>query len=151
TLARSLRARAGRWRRKWFDSDGLIHPDGELRAALERRGLQACGYSPTALEKFAACPYQFLLHSIYHLQPRQTPDGIERLDPLTRGSLLHAVLFRLHTGLRRAGLLPIGEGDLDTVRRLAYEALDATVLEYREALAPALDRVWDAEVEDLRA
>ena len=42
-------------------------------------------YSLSALQRFSSCPYQFLLATIYRLEPRDEPEPLVRLDPLTRG------------------------------------------------------------------
>ncbi len=59
--------------------------------ALAAQRLTARPYSLTALQRFAACPYQFQLAAIYQLAPLDEPAPLQRLDPLTRGSLFHEI------------------------------------------------------------
>ena len=149
-LARSLRARARRWRRPWSKADGLIDAPPEVIQLLQSHRLTARVYSPTALQTFAACPYRFLLYGIHKLRPRDEAEAIERMDPLTRGSLFHAVQAQLLRELQDSGLLPLPRGDLTSVLDLADRVLTRVAGQYEEELAPAIPRIWRNEVEDLR-
>ncbi len=149
-LARALRTRYKRWRERFSDADGVIDPDAATRAAMARYRLDQRPYSPTALERFAACPYRFLLHAVHGLKPRQAPVRLEQLDPLTRGSLFHEVQHELFRALADRALVPVDEGNLYAALALLDEVLDRVAEHYREDLAPAIDRVWTSEIEELR-
>ena len=89
-LRRSLLTRWARWKPgAWSRFDGVYRPEGGARAALDAHRLTARPYSVTALQRFAACPYQFLLAAVHRLQPREEIGPLERLDPLTRGRMFH--------------------------------------------------------------
>ena len=92
-LQRSLTSRWVRWHRKqWDTADGLVRSVPETTApALARHRLGARPYSLTALQRFAACPYQFMLAAIYRLAPLEAPAPLQKLDPLTRGDLFHRI------------------------------------------------------------
>lgn len=149
-LARALRARAGRWRKRWFPADGLVDPDPEALAALAAHTFGARAYAPTTLESYAACPYRFFLQAIQRLKPRDDIEALETIDPLTRGAFIHDVQFRLLTKLRDESRLPLRQQDLE----LAYDHLDETVRSvaetYRERLAPAIPRVWEDGIDAIR-
>jgi RecB family exonuclease len=147
-LGRSLRSRAGRWRRRWMEADGVVAagPDDKTIAALLPHRTTARPYSATALQQFAACPYRFVLYSIHRLRPREDAVAIERIDALTRGSLFHEAQFRLLSELRTRGLLPIATD----ITPLADEVLDDIAETYREELAPAIPTVWESQIEDIR-
>ncbi len=150
-LARSLRARYKRWRPAWSDDDGiLVRSDAEARRILHKHRLRNRSYSATALEKFAACPYRFFLHSIQRLRPREEALAPERMDPLTRGSLFHEVQSRLFRRLREEDLLPMNTGRLEPILSRADQILDQAAESFRERMAPILPSVWESEVEDLR-
>jgi len=150
-LARSLRARWSRWESKnWRESDGLISNDARVLQAMARHRLAARAWSPSALQKFAVCPYQFALHGIYGLRPRENPEAIEQMDPLTRGALFHAVQFRLLGELKAAEMLPVNAGRLAESLGIADRVLNQVAAEFADKLAPAIDRVWKTEIEDLR-
>jgi CRISPR/Cas system-associated exonuclease Cas4 (RecB family) len=150
-LARSLRARWSRWEsRNWRESDGLISNDARVLQAMAKHRLAVRPWSPSALQKFAVCPYQFALHGIYGLRPRENPEAIEQMDPLTRGALFHAVQFRLLGELKAAKMLPVNAGRLAESLGIADRVLNQVAAEFADKLAPAIDRVWKTEIEDLR-
>ena len=71
------------------------------RRRWPRSGSTARPYSLTALQRFAACPYQFQLAAIYRLAPLEAPAPLQRLDPLTRGSLFHEIQTAFFRAARR--------------------------------------------------
>jgi len=149
-LARALRARARRWRKGWSMSDGLIDPDAETIAALARHRIGNRAYSPTTLESFAVCPYRFLLQAIHQLRPREEIEAIDVLDSLTRGALIHKIQFRLLTTLRAERRLPRNVDGLEPTFRLLDSVVADVAAEYRERLAPAIERVWEDAIEAIR-
>ncbi len=149
-LARSLRARARRWRPGFFAADGLVQPSDAARVVLDRHRLRARSYSPTALQRYAVCPYQFFLYAIQRLRPREEPVALEQMDPLTRGSLFHQVQYVLFQRLRDGDNLPITAANRAAATAAADAALDELAASYAERLAPAIPRVWDDEVEGVR-
>jgi RecB family exonuclease len=151
-LARALRFRARRWNvAAWTSADGMVKPVDAGRRALADHALSARSYSPTALQHYSTCPYKFFLHAVWKLAPRDEPEAIEELDPLQRGSLVHAVQFELFGALRDAGLLPVTRARLDAARSHLDAVLDKVAAEYADDLAPAIDRVWRDGVESVRA
>lgn len=150
-LARALRFRARRWIRKWTSADGLVDPGAEAKAALARHAMGSRSFSPTALQHYAACPYRFLLQAVHRLAPREAPEGIEELDPLQRGSLVHEVLYELLVALREEGRLPLHEADFEPARDLLDRVVDRVAGRFRDELAPAIDRVWDDGIASVRA
>jgi hypothetical protein len=149
-LARSLRGRAWRWKNKWSYADGLVDPDAATRAALAKHGLTERSYSASALQQFALCPYRFLLHAIHQLRPREAPVALEQMDPLTRGGLFHAMQRDLFMELKAMNLLPVNRERLARVRDIADRTLDLVAADYAEKLAPAIPRVWNSEIEEIR-
>ena len=78
-------------------------------------------YSPTALQNFAACPYRFFLQAIHRLEPREEPEAIETLDPLTRGGLFAEVQYEILSALRELDVLPVTPEDLEDASSLLDE------------------------------
>ncbi|HMD04402.1 MAG TPA: PD-(D/E)XK nuclease family protein, partial [Candidatus Binatus sp.] len=150
-LGRALRARARRWLRRWTPADGLVDPDAAALAALGKHQLNARSYSPTALQHFAACPYRFFLQAIHRLEPREEPEAIETLDPLTRGSIFADVQYEILSALRELDVLPVTPEDLDDASGLLDEKLDEVAAERHDELAPAIERVWLDGIESIRA
>ena len=152
-LARALRFRGRRWLTTWKAADGLVDPPDEALLAIREHALDKRSFSPTALQNFAACPYRFLLSAVHRLAPRQEPSAIEDLDPMTRGSLVHEVQFRLLTKLRDASptLLPLTKPRLDAARAMLDEVLAQVAAEEHETLNPAIERVWKDTIESIAA
>jgi ATP-dependent helicase/nuclease subunit B len=160
-LARALRFRAYRWEvPRWTWADGLVDLSEGAAAALAEEAPDVRPFSATALQNFAACPYRFYLYTIQRLSPREEPIGIEALDPLQRGSLVHQVQFELLTRLQeesaqavRAGrpaLLPVRPDNEDTALAILDEVLDKVASDFEDRLVPAIERVWIDGIELIR-
>lgn len=151
TLARALQARARRWRPEWRNVDGLVDPSPEARAVLDARyqALQRRGFSVTALERYAACPYRFFLSTVVGLRPRETVKHVEELDPATRGLLFHDIAHDVAAELGQLGLLS-ADADAKAAAKAADRVISAVTEAWREKLAPAIERVWQHAVEELR-
>src|SRR5262249_17303176 len=74
---------------------------------------------------------------------------IETIDPLSRGSLVHEVLYTFLSELRDAGQFPIA--DAGAARARLGALVDAVAERFRDDLAPLIDRVWDDGVAAIRA
>jgi RecB family exonuclease len=135
-----------------MEGDGIVSGIGSADAvgALEKYRPSLRPYSATALQQFAICPYRFFLAAIHRIQPREELAAIERMDALTRGSLFHEVQFHLLSELRSLGLLPVDSANLSRVAGIADRVLDDVAEKYREELAPAIPRIWEREIEDIR-
>lgn len=150
-LRRTLAARWTRWKPAWSRHDGLCEIDDETKELLAAQRLTARPYSPSALQHFAVCPYKFLLSAVHRLRPREEVEPpVEKLDPLTRGSLFHEVQADLVRTLERRAELPVTAARVPAAEAVADEVLDRVAAEYAERLAPAIERVWRDEIEALR-
>jgi RecB family exonuclease len=150
-LARSLRTRWSRWHPRFTPADGVVRVTEGIRETLAAARLAARPYSASALQKFSACPYQFFLSAICRLEPRPEVAPIVELDPATRGHLFHRVQADAMRALAAEGRLPLTADALEPARVTLDRTLDRVADEYREELAPAIQRVWQDEVESMRA
>jgi CRISPR/Cas system-associated exonuclease Cas4 (RecB family) len=149
-LRRSVGSRWARGEKRWSTSDGLIRAAPTTAATLERNRLGRRPYSLSALQRFAVCPYQFLLAAIHRIQSWEEPQPIVRLDPLTRGSLFHRIQAELFRELDAARALPVTDTNLPSVIQLLHQVVDRVASEYAERLVPAIDRVWRDEIDEIR-
>lgn len=149
-LARSLRSRWARWKPEWSQYDGLCKKTEAITEILREYQLSFRPYSVSALQRFAVCPYQFLLSGIYRLEPREEPAPIEQLDPMTRGEMFHRIQAQLLRHLQRSGGLPLTVATLPEVLWQLDQTVDNVAKQYYEELAPAIDRVWRDAVEVMR-
>lgn len=151
-LPRALRNRARRnIPVRWNNSDGLVDADPSALEALAAHGLEARSFSATALQHFAACPYRFLLYTVHKLQPREVPEALEEMDALSRGSMIHEIHELLLRELSDAGQLPVTAANLPAARERLERILLAVEAEYRDRLAPAIERVWQDGIDLIRA
>ncbi len=148
-LKRSVSARWSRARSSWTPFDGITRVTGNTRELLARQRLASRPYSLSALQKFSSCPYQFLLSAVYRLQPAEDPEPLQKLDPLTRGALFHAVQAAFFRELRQSGGLPLTEAGLPRALAVLDSMVARIAAGYYERLAPAIDRVWRDEVADI--
>jgi ATP-dependent helicase/nuclease subunit B len=148
-LRRSVSARWARGRSAWSPHDGLVRVTGMTRDALGSQRLSARPYSLSALQKFAACPYQFLLSAIYRLEPGEELEPLQRLDPLTRGAIFHEIQARFFRTLKASSHLPVTAATLTHALGVLDTTITAVAAEQYDELAPAIDRVWHDEIADI--
>jgi CRISPR/Cas system-associated exonuclease Cas4 (RecB family) len=149
-LRRSVISRWARGRAAWSGSDGLIKSSPAIQLALDGQRLTHRRYSLSALQRFATCPYQFVLATIYRLEPRDEPEPLVRLDPLTRGSLFHRAQAEFLRALEGTRELPVTRQTLPHAIATLDTVLDRVAAGYAETLAPAIERVWRDQIDDLR-
>jgi CRISPR/Cas system-associated exonuclease Cas4 (RecB family) len=84
------------------------------------------------------------------MRPAEDLEPLQRMDPLTRGSLFHAVQTEFYRRLKRLGALPVRVADRERALAVLDDALaDIAAREY-ERLAPAIDRIWHDEIAAMR-
>ncbi|PYR49297.1 MAG: hypothetical protein DMF95_12490, partial [Acidobacteria bacterium] len=149
-LRRSVIRRWARGRPAWSPSDGLIKVAPGTQAALAAYRLGRRPYSLSALQRFASCPYQFLLATIHRLEPWDEPEPLMRMDPLTRGSLFHKAQAEFYRAMEGRNELPVTRERLPGAARTLDGVIDRVAAEYAEKLAPAIERVWRDEIDELR-
>ncbi|HEV2379131.1 MAG TPA: PD-(D/E)XK nuclease family protein [Terriglobia bacterium] len=149
-LARSLRTRYARWRKAWSGADGLCEASEMAVMALGQHRLRGRPYSPTALQKFALCPYQFLLSTIHRLEPREEAVHLVQIDPMTRGSIFHRVLADFMRQLQGSGKLPVTLSSLAEAQKMLDQTLDRVAEKQSDELAPAILPVWKDGIEGIR-
>ncbi|HEV2177715.1 MAG TPA: PD-(D/E)XK nuclease family protein [Terriglobia bacterium] len=149
-LARSLRARRARWGTAWSVPDGLCESGDAARGVLAKHRLRARPYSVSALQKFAVCPYQFLLYGVHKLEPREDAVPLVQIDPLTRGTIFHHVLADFMRRLQSEGRLPVTLENLPVDLEVLEQALQQAERKYRDELAPAIPQVWREGIDSIR-
>jgi RecB family exonuclease len=145
-LRRSVTRRWAHASGRWRPQDGLVRVSDAVRPMLQRQRLGARPYSVSALQKFATCPYQFVLSAIYRLEPSKEPEPLQRLDPLMKGSIFHEVQARFLRALHAAGALPVTASGVNAAVAVVDRVLAEVAAKYEEELAPAIDRVWRDEI-----
>ncbi|NIO11472.1 MAG: hypothetical protein GTO40_27015, partial [Deltaproteobacteria bacterium] len=78
--------------------DGVIGPVPDYWGRLMGRGI-----SPTGLERYARCPYQYFTVNLLDLHELERPERVSSLGPSVIGQLSHAILKSLYTQLLDEG------------------------------------------------
>ena len=149
-LRRSVIDRWARGEARWSVNDGLTRVSNDTRAALAAQRLSARPYSLSALQRFSACPYQFVLGAMYRLQPLEQPEPLQHMDPLTRGSLFHEIQAQFFRALRERQALPVTEASVDEAHIVLDAAAGRVAARAYDELAPAVDRVWNDAIASIR-
>jgi CRISPR/Cas system-associated exonuclease Cas4 (RecB family) len=151
SLRRSVISRWSRGQRKaWYPSDGIVKVTPSIDKAIAANRLGTRPFSLSALQRFASCPYQFLLSTIHRLEPWEPPEPLVRMDPLTRGSLFHEVQAEFYREMQKRGALPVTRDGIAAAVRCADDVLTRVAEKYKDDLVPAIERVWNDEVADIR-
>ncbi len=98
--------------------DGLVKPLAEFWHRFSRRGL-----SPTALESYGRCPFQFFAEHVLRLQRLERPEEITSPSPADFGELGHRILKDFYQELLNRGYFaePRPALDLETILAGAVE------------------------------
>jgi ATP-dependent helicase/nuclease subunit B len=149
-LQRSVRERFMRGKKAWTHWDGITSVTPRIAPILAQHRLGARRYSLSALQKYATCPYQFLLSAIYRMRPAEDLEPLQHMDPLTRGSLFHAVQTAFYRELQKLDALPLTIEGAPHALVILDQAIATIAHDEYELLAPAIDRVWHDEIAAIR-
>ena len=149
-LRRSVVDRWARGQPRWSPNDGLTRVQPYTRAPLAKQRLSARSYSASALQLFSACPYQFVLSSMSRLRPFEQPEPLQRMDPLTRGSVFHEIQASFFRQLQSASALPVTAATIDSARGVLDQVIEQVGARAHDELVPAVERVWQDELAMIR-
>ena len=149
-LQRSVRERFMRSRKAWSRWDGIAQHSERTQPILAAHRLGARVYSLSALQRYATCPYQFLLGAIYRMRPAEDLEPLQRMDPLTKGSLFHAVQTEFYRRLQAHGRLPVTQDGLLDALSVLDDCVRDVAEQQHDQLAPAIERVWSDEIGAVR-
>lgn len=92
-LAPQGRLAAGAHAQRLRMSNSFTRFDGNLSAVgIEAPGTGVRATSATALETWARCPHQYYVRYLLGVDPLETPELRLRIDPLSKGTLIHEIL-----------------------------------------------------------
>jgi len=149
-LARSLRTRAARWDRAYSHHDGIVRLTAVTAPVFAANRLRIRSFAVTAIEKFAACPYRFLLAAIHRIPARERRTTQDRLDPITRGVLFHRVQAATLAKLEKEGLLPLGLEKQTQALEVLDACLDQAARDHEERVLPTVSSVFWDEIHRMR-
>ena len=140
-LARGLEAVAARRDRAYGEWTGHIGVRDELRIDDEALA------SATRLERFALCPFQYLLGNVLGVRAHEDPVDEEGITPRDRGSLVHQVLEEFFAeALDRDPDAGWTDADLDRLHAIVDHVGEA----YRARGMTGRDLGWELESSAIR-
>ncbi|MDO8871779.1 MAG: PD-(D/E)XK nuclease family protein [Methanoregula sp.] len=105
--------------------DGILSDESIREVLAERYGPEHV-YSPTSLETYASCPFEYFLNRVINLQA--LPEVEPNLSAGDRGTAIHDILSTFYRKWRSAGQMKVSLASLsdatDLILRLANEELD---------------------------
>lgn len=146
-IAQGLFARHCRWQAGACDAyDGHI-TDPALAPALAERFGPAAIYSASQLNTYGQCPWHYFASYVLRLTPLAQPQ--RQLEPVTRGSFCHDVLFTLARNLAQSHGTPLKLAEVAEAELAA--ALDAAVAEEsRRMQRPPYPVLWQLQQARMR-
>jgi RecB family exonuclease len=129
-------------------TDALTAYDGLLGRGVE---LGPSPLTPTSLERYAACPFRYLLERVYGLSPVEEPDRILAMEPRDRGTLVHAILEATYRRLAETGAFPLSAARLPAAREVFQAVFDEACAEAERRGVTGLPALWAGERSRLRA
>lgn len=142
TFAAARRAEERRWGETAFTPyDGLLAAEAARDALRGLLGPKPWQMPPTALERYAACPFRYFLKHVLGIEPLAEPEAVRRLSGLDKGRLLHTILHRALRQARDAGRLPLRLDAQEALLALAREEFDA----FEKLGLVGLPALWNLE------
>lgn len=112
-------AEQAHWSATYGPHDGVLSVEGARQLATHRAFARP--FSPTSLEQYAKCPQQFFLNRVLGIRREEEPEELNRILPLDRGSVFHAIVERFMRAL--PGVRPQAS-DWPALALIADEELD---------------------------
>lgn len=143
-LGRALQLERSRAGRAWTEFDGNLTLEPPRPLAMPRSP-----GSPTRLQTWATCPFQYLLSYVLRVTPIEAPEARLTIAPADRGALVHAILDRfVKTRSEKEGSQgPMAWADQHALLMAVFEQEAGTFESYGIVGIPSL---WRLEKERLR-
>lgn len=143
-FGRGLQLEFSRWGRRTFTGyDGILTSKEALEILRERYSIFKKTISPTRLEAYADCPYQYLLNVIMGVEALTEPEREVTISPPDRGKLIHDILWRFFTDLKkeRGPLLQLKPEDLERL----LETAQRKFTEFEQVGVTGFPMLWEVE------
>ncbi len=127
------------------DVDGLVRHLSDYWTLLNTRGI-----SPTPLETYARCPFQFFATQVLHLERLEDPEALMGIPPAEAGKITHAILNRVYGELSKRDFFSLPRAPFDP-QPLVQAIAEQTFAEYELENPVGYDLAWEMLREDLSA
>lgn len=125
-LHRHLEVRAARQSDAFTEFDGNVESETD-RLDVVSAGLGARPHSASGVERWAACPFSYLMERVIHVEPTERPEQevAWAISAAARGTLVHKILSRffdqLATQGRPTATEVYGAADRESMEEIAQE------------------------------
>ena len=143
-FGRGLQLESSRWGKKIFTGyEGILASKEALQILRERYSIFKKSISPTRLEAYAACPYQYLLNVIMGVEALTEPEREATITPLDKGKLIHDILWKFFTDLKkeRGSSLQLKPKDLQRLLETAHKKF----IEFEQMGVTGYPMLWEVE------
>jgi ATP-dependent helicase/DNAse subunit B len=143
-FGRGLQLEFSRWGKQIFTGfEGLLSSKEALQILQERHSIFKKSISPTRLEAYASCPYQYLLSVIMGVEALVEPEKVATINPLDKGTLIHSILWRFFTDLKkeRGSSLHLEPKDLESLLEIANKEF----VKFEQMGVTGYSMLWEVE------
>lgn len=141
---KGLGLESSRWGKKRFTSyDGILDSEEAQQILCERYSILKKNVSPTRLETYASCPFQYLLSVIMGIEGLTEPEKEATITPLDKGKLIHDILYEFYANLKkeRGPSLRLKPEDRERLAETAQEKFS----EFEQIGVTGYPMLWEAE------
>ena len=141
---KGLRLEFSRWgRREFTDYEGMMASKEALQILQERYSIFKASISPTQLEVYAECPFQYLLKEIMGIEAVTEPEKEVTISPRDKGILVHDILWNFFTTLKKGSGTPLQLRPEDGQR--LEEIAHKKFIEFEQLGLTGYPMLWEVE------
>ncbi len=108
------------------------------------------GFSPTTLETFGACPFQFFMRKVLQLRPVEEPEKDEMASAIDTGNLYHSILMDFYSILRNQGYFNAKTNNVDP-GVILYNIARGHFTKRERQIPLRYPIIWEIEKEEILA
>jgi ATP-dependent helicase/nuclease subunit B len=143
-FGRGIQLEFSRWGKRIFTGyEGVFSSKEALQILRERYSIFKKSISPTRLEAYAACPYQYLLNVIMGVEALTEPEKEVTITPLDKGKLIHDILWKFFTDLKkeRDSSFQLKPKDLERLVEVTHKKF----VEFEQMGVTGFSMLWEVE------
>ncbi|WKZ15926.1 MAG: exodeoxyribonuclease V subunit gamma [Candidatus Jettenia caeni] len=108
------------------------------------------GFSPTTLETFGVCPFQFFMRKVLQLRPVEEPEKDEMASAIDIGNLYHSILMDFYGALRNQGYFNTKTNNVNP-GVLLYDIARGHFTKRERQIPLRYPIIWEVEKEEILA
>ena len=144
----ALDAETARYGQAHFTRYDAVVESPEVLGLLGKRLFdEGAPVSATRLEKYASCPFSYLLRYVLGIEPVDEPERVAVVSGMDRGSLVHGILWEFLSAIVREGGLPLSPDHWPQLEQIARKRFSRCEREK----ATGYPLTWQIETERILA